>query len=349
MPLFLADDFRRLATLAPTVFAELAALGGQRLFLSGATGFFGKNLLALLAHLHRDGLPLEVTALSRDPDRFLRAAPWARSLPWLTWQRGDARDPWPAEGRYDLLLHAATDTHADAHRDLQAVFDGMLASTRQAMAFAERHGVRRLLLTGSGAQYGRLTGAPVTEQSGLACDPSLPDSAYGEAKRVAEVLAGLLGQRTGCQPVLTRCFAFLGPGLPLDSHFAAANFVRDALSGRCVRLQSSGSSVRSYLYSADLAVWLLWLLLHGPAAAPVNVGSDQGVSVLALAQRIRDRVGPGTPLSVGTDTGPPARAWYVPSIATARGLGLDSWTSLDAAILRTADWHRQNGTGRSPH
>ncbi len=333
---FLAEDFERIAPLAPA----LDALDGQRLYLSGATGFFGKHLLALLAHLHEGGLRFEVAGLSRDPQRFLAAEPWAARLPWLRLLPGDARQPWPGEGQFDLLLHAATDTHASAHTDAQAVFDDALAGTRQVLAFAAAHGVRRLLLTGSGAQYGAQPPAPIAEDAAQACDPTLPGSAYGEAKRVGELLAALHAQQHGCAVVPTRCFAFVGPGLDLHGHFAIGNFIRDALAGGPLRLNSSGQAVRSYLYGADLAWWLLHLLLSAPAGQPINIGGGQGLRVIELAQRVRDLLAPATEVLAGPEQPGEARRFYLPAIARAEGLGLAAWTPLDLAIQRTARWHR---------
>jgi nucleoside-diphosphate-sugar epimerase len=333
---FLADDFERLSGIAPPL-----RLDGQRLMLSGATGFFGKHLLALLAWLHGCGQRFEVAGLSRDPQRFFTLEPWAARLPWLRLLPGDVREPWPAEGRFDALLHAATDTHASAHTDLQAVFDDVLAGTRQALAFAAACSVRRLLLTGSGAQYGALPPGPVDEAHALACDPTQPGSAYGEAKRVAELLAVLQAERHGFDVIPTRCFAFVGPGLDLGGHFAIGNFIRDALAGGPLTLSSDGSAVRSYLYGADLAWWLLHLLQAAPGGQAVNVGSDQGLSIAELAALTRDQLCPSAAVRLGPPRPGEPRRFYLPAIERARCLGLSPWTPLPLAVRRTARWHCQ--------
>jgi nucleoside-diphosphate-sugar epimerase len=339
---FLAIDFARLESDA---IERCAALDGKRLYLTGASGFFGKNFLALLDFLQRRGVSFEATALSRSPHRILGEQGWLR-LPWLKWVEGDVRSPWPTGtlNGYDLVLHAATDTAASAHTDKLAVFDGILAGTRQALSFAAAHGVQRLLLCGSGAQYGAIPQsfpAGVPESSLIACDPSRPASAYGEAKRAAEMLAALHSESQGIEVVNARCFAFVGPGLALDGHFAIGNFLRAALAGESIVLSSRGHAVRSYLYGADLAVWLLILLLHAPPGAAVNVGSDVPISVLDLASRVRNLVSPASRVEAGSGSDDGERSFYLPSIRRARELGLDVWTDLDRAIARTAAWHRQ--------
>ena len=338
---FIAEDFERIGN---PVLERAVAIDGRRLVLSGATGFFGKNLLALLAHLHDRGARFEVSGISRDPARFFAAAPWAEKLPWLTLHRADARGPWPIQSPHELLLHAATETHASVHQDPQAVFDDIVAGTRQALACAARCGVQRLLLAGSGAQYGAIVpaadGCGVSEASREACDPLQPDSAYGEGKRVAELLAALHAKAHGAAVIATRCFAFAGPGLPIDAHYAIGNFIGDAVAGRPIRLSSAGTAMRSYLYSADLALWLLLALLEAPGGSTLNIGGDEATSVKALAKRVRDRVAPGVEVIPGPARPDELRSYYVPSVERARAIGLEVWTPLDLAITRSAQWCR---------
>jgi nucleoside-diphosphate-sugar epimerase len=341
---FLATDFARIGAAQ---LERCRALDGRRLYLTGATGFFGKNLLALFAYLHNRGIKISVTALSRDPQRFLAAQPWCRDRPWLVWQRGDAAQAWPGEGQFDLVLHAATDTRAEAHQDKLDVCEKILAGTRRALEFAAIHGVQRLLLTGSGAQYGAIPpefSEGISESSLLACDPTKAGSAYGEGKRLSELLAALHAERSGLEVINTRCFAFVGPGLALDGHFAIGNFLQDALQGHDIRMASAGAATRSYLYGADLAVWLAILLTEAAAGSTINVGSDRPVTILGLATKVRDLVDGQRQVRVGPARVGEERHLYLPRVDQARQLGLDVWTGLDEAILRTAQWHREGVT-----
>ncbi|WP_256580453.1 NAD(P)-dependent oxidoreductase [Pseudomonas sp. Irchel s3h14] len=322
-------------------------LAGKRLLLTGSTGFFGKWLLATLARLNQDGAAIEVTAVSRSPEAFLREYPEYADEAWITWLKSDVQVAITlSAGRcFDLIIHAATDTLASAQADPLRIYDTVLNGARNVLDLAVRTGARRVLFTGSGAQYGALEfGLPVTEASKGSCDSLLASSAYAEAKRAQETLAAIYAERYGLDVVSTRCFAFSGPGISLNEHFAFGNFVRDALWHEELVLKSSGSAVRSYLHGSDLAGWLLTLLVRGIAANAYNVGSDKALTIAELAHKVVARIAPGKPVRIlGQDHAAQARSYYVPDIQKARTLGLDDWTSLDHSIDRMAQWIREAG------
>ncbi|WP_081798202.1 NAD(P)-dependent oxidoreductase [Pseudomonas sp. RL] len=325
-------------------------LAGQHLLLTGGTGFFGRWLLALLYQLNMQGVGVNVTVLSRNPARFLEAQPRYHDCSWLQWLSGDVRDALVIRERpVNLIVHAAADTSAAAHGRPLDLFDTIVVGARRVLDLAAQHDAR-VLLTGSGAQYGIFPGDSdqdkgIVETFAGACVSDNANSAYGEAKRAQETLAAIYAQHYGLPIVMTRCFAFAGPGLPLDGHFAIGNFVRDALWADEIVLHSSGQAVRSYLHGADLAGWLLTLLVKGQPGLTYNVGSDDAISVAALAQRVMERIAPDKPLRILGRPDDSSRSFYVPDISRARRLGLDVWTGLDQSIDSMATWARLQGYG----
>jgi dTDP-glucose 4,6-dehydratase len=138
----------------------------------------------------------------------------------------------------------------------------------------------------------------------------------------------------------------VGPHLPLDIHFAIGNFIRDAMNGGPIRIRGDGTAVRSYMYMADLAIWLWTLALHSTATGAYNVGSEQAVSILDTARGVAAVCYPGVPIEVeGKPTPGSLVHRYVPSTARAqRQLGVGQTVELADGIRRTAEWHAASQT-----
>ena len=321
--------------------APLAGLDGASLLITGGTGFFGTWLVALLAHARQKlDVTLDIAILTRDPERFEDEQTWLATRPFISLIRGDVRFFEFPKGRFTHIVHAATDTSAAADRDPAALMDSIVGGTRRVLEFAAATGVTRLLYVSSGAIYGpQPQGVERIDETCLgACDPLDPRSAYGQAKRLAEQMCVCAAKGTAIEPVIARAFAFVGPGLPLDGHFAIGNFIGDAVRGQAISVIGDGTPLRSYLYAGDLAAWLVTLLVAGAPGTAYNVGSDQVIAVGELARRIAGLLpgAAGVEMKGRAADGAP-RSCYVPSIDKARReLSLDVWTPLDEAICRTA-------------
>jgi dTDP-glucose 4,6-dehydratase len=322
------------------------ALRGRRVFVTGGTGFVGTWLLEAFACANAAlSLGARVVVLTRDPERFAERAPHLATDPAIDLQRGDIRSFAFPDGPFAFVIHAATEAPSvPTPADPLGILDADLAGTRRVLEFACRTGVERLLFTSSGAAYGpqpaALTHIPETFSGG----PYTTDlgAAYGHGKRLSEFACSSYAPLFGFEAVIARLFAFVGAYLPLDANFAVGNFIGDALAGRPIRIAGDGTPRRSYLYGADLAVWLWTMLLAGRAGRIYNVGSPRDVSIRELAEAVVEATGARAGVEVaGTPVpgAPPLR--YVPDTALAgRELGLRAEISLHDGIRRTFDWHR---------
>jgi dTDP-glucose 4,6-dehydratase len=321
--------------------ALFAPCRNTRIFLTGGTGFFGKWLLASFLQVNRVlGLNAHVTVLSRQPSVFLAHTPWLAKEPAVAFIQGDVRDFTFPKGDFDFIIHAATEASAKLEQEQpEEMFTVIADGTRRVLAFAASAGISRLMLTSSGAVYG--TQPSTLSHTDENCFGQ-PASAYGRGKLIAEKMCVETGNQCGFVTLLPRCFAFVGPYLNLDIHFAIGNFIRDCLENRPITIRGDGTPLRSYLYAADLAEWLWTILLKGEHARPYNVGSDEAISILDLAYKVRACAktdNPITVMGVPDPDAPPPR--YVPSIERAKTeLGLSPRCPLDEAIRRTIAWHR---------
>jgi len=323
-------------------------LRGGRLFVTGGTGFFGRWMLESFTRANDElDLGAEAIVLTRDPRRFAEGAPQVAEHAAIALQTGDVRSFDDPPVACTHILHMATETALAA--SATASFETAVKGTERVLGFAARTGVRKLLLTSSGAVYGpqppdcerlseEYTGAPRPEDV---------SAGYAHGKRAAEFLCSVAAAQTELQAKIARCFAFVGPLLPLDANLAIGNFIRDALYRDRIDVTGDGTPRRSYLFAADLAVWLWTILFRGESGRPYNVGSEADLSIADLAQLVARVVRPDIPVHIAQPsvTGAlPAR--YVPSTTrAARELDVHSRVDLDDAVLRTAEWYLA-GTNR---
>ena len=339
----LAADLDHLLTHTSGVWDDVR---GARVFITGGTGFFGAWLLESLVWAN-DRLRLGASAvvLTRNPDRFKSRFPALAQNHAISFHTGDVTDFHYPPGSFSHVIHAATESSTTLGRDdPRRMLDTIVLGTQHVLSFAQSAGARRFLFTSSGAVYGRqpadLPGIPEDYRGGPDCTDAA--SCYGEGKRVAELHCVLAAKESGLGATIARCFAFIGPHLPIDAHFAAGNFVRDALAGGPIRINGDGTTVRSYLYAADLAGWLWTLLVRGAPGRAYNVGSPVALSIADLARAIASAVSPAPQVLIAKQPTPGALPdRYVPDCTRAAAeLGLRPTIDLPSAIKGTIAWHR---------
>lgn len=340
------DDIDMVLSLTPQFWSQC---NGARLFMTGGTGFVGSWLLEVVQRAN-DTLAsgIELVVLTRNPERARQHLPHIFERADTVVLGGDVTTIGASLGKFDLCVHAATDVGDPLKAgDPVKVFDSIVEGTRRVLELAAGAGASRFLLTSSGAIYG--TQPPMLEHMaesyGAAPELLLPSAAYGNGKRAAEWLAAAYAARApqdGMACCIARIFAVLGPRLPLDGPFAAGNFVRDALRGQPIAVRGDGRPLRSYLYMADVCVWLLRILGSGASGQAYNVGSEHAVSIENLAQRIAQSAGGDVAVDVMAPTGDDAPApRYVPDTQKARhALGLAEYTNLETALSKTIHWSR---------
>jgi dTDP-glucose 4,6-dehydratase len=334
-------DLREISALAA---GDLRSLDGARLFITGGTGYIGRWLLEALCHAARtDGLDIRITVLSRDPARFAARYPHLATDGAVTLAEGDVRDFTLTDAAFSHVIHAATDVIASTTP--LATLEVTALGTRRVLDAAVAAGARHVLLLSSGAVYGRLAPGETrfSETHPLMADVTSPAAAYGLGKTVSEWLCNDYAREHGLHCTSARIFAQTGPHLELGAHFAAGNFIRDALKGTALTIKGDGTPLRSYMYAVDLAVWLLAILVRGRSGAAYNTGSDQAVSIRELAGTVLRAAGvPDLPVEVlGKVVAGAAPNRYVPATDLARTeLGLSLTVPLEEALRRTVDWNR---------
>lgn len=302
--------------------SSVAKLANKKIFITGGTGFFGKWLLETFKILEDQyHLGCSIVVLSRDPDKFQKSYPDFANCQFIKFIKGDIATFDFPQDHFDYIIHAATEVSSmHLKQDANQLEKSMVDATKRVLQFAEKTGAKKVLYTSSGAVY---------------ADPAIP---YGLGKLKSEQAGIKFSKESGVDFLIARCFAFVGPFLPLDGNFAIGNFIADGLNGRDISVAGDGSAIRSYLYAADLVIELINILVDGESCKIYDIGSAESISIGELAALIA-KFFPNCSVKInGAINCAGVNSYYLPKH------GIIPLISLEEAIRKTINWHRSSLT-----
>ncbi|MCW2715633.1 MAG: UDP-glucuronate decarboxylase [Frankiales bacterium] len=253
--------------------------------MTGGAGFLGSHLCEqLLADGH------EVIAL----DNFLTGSP--TNVEHLLQHdgfrlvRADVTEYVHVPGPVDQVLHFASPASPIDYLllPIETMKVGSIG-TLHALGLAKEKGAR-FLLASTSETYGDPQVHPQPETYWGHVNPVGPRGVYDEAKRFGEALTMAYRRTHGVDTAIVRIFNTFGPRMRPNDGRAIPTFIRQAMQGEPITVAGDGSQTRSVCYVDDLVRGLL-LLLRSDLAGPVNIGNPHELSMLALAEQIRDLVG----------------------------------------------------------
>lgn len=274
----------------------------RRYFLTGATGFIGK---ALVAEICRRPDTEEVVLLTRDAQRN-----WEfYKHKGVSLYEGDiATVRFPRSELFTDIIHGASEPldHDDVLQ--KANYHTVVEGTRRFLDWACRSNQRILIMSSGCARW----------------EPTKP---YCQGKRMAEFLLRC-NTPTG---KIARMYSMIGDDTP--TQYAAGLFVRQALMDKKITVVGGVNIFRSYLHIEDCAKWLLAILDRGRALHPYDVGGNEPLSIAEVADKV------GGVFGVPVEMMPAAqdRDVYLPDLTSADELGLEQTISLKQALERIRD------------
>jgi UDP-glucuronate decarboxylase len=160
-----------------------------------------------------------------------------------------------------------------------------------AMAELARKNDAILMFSSTSETYGDTEVIPTPETYWGKVNPIGPRSCYDEGKRFAEALLMAYSKQYSLDVRVPRIFNSYGPRLREDGLYGRAmpRFILQALTNQPLSVYGNGRQTRSFCYITD-AITGLMLLTTKPEAKGevVNVGNTEEVTILELAQKIKD-------------------------------------------------------------
>lgn len=224
------------------------------------------------------------------------------------------------------------------------MFGDNVTIVKNMMEAAFNNDVERFLITSSACVYARHCTIPTPETEGFLDDPEPTNLGYGWAKRVAELFGRFYHMEHGMKVAIARPYNAYGPRDTFDPEISHVipGIIKRVLDGDDpLVVWGSGRQTRSFLYVEDFARGLLATTEKYPAADPVNIGTDEEVTIEDLAKMIVEISGKKTTIKFDTSKpdGQPRR-----NCDTKKALektGFKAQIKLEDGLERTIAWYKK--------
>lgn len=149
---------------------------------------------------------------------------------------------------------------------------------------------KKVLLASTSEVYGKSTAIPFTEDGDLVIGATTRGRwSYACSKTIDEFLALAYYRERRSPTVIARFFNTVGPRQTGTYGMVVPRFVTQALAGEAITVYGDGSARRCFTHVYDAVRAIIGLMDVDHTVGEVyNVGSRQEVSMLDLAQRVRE-------------------------------------------------------------
>lgn len=216
---------------------------------------------------------------------------------------------------------------------------------------------RKVMLASTSEVYGKGVRFPFHEDDDTLVGPTIRSRwSYAASKAIDEFLALAYHKEAGLPVVIFRLFNTVGPRQSGQYGMVLPRFVQAALSGAPIRVYGDGQQQRCFCNVRD-AVEGIFSLAETPAAVGqlFNIGSQEEISILDLARRVRDRAGSASeiqliPYDQAYEAGFEDFRRRVPSLDRIRAVtGWQPQTPLDTTIDQMIAYFRKDSEHGGNH
>ena len=254
-------------------------IAGRTVLVTGGAGFIGSHIVDELVGAN-DVRVLD--DLSTGQEGHLH--------PDATLVRGDVCDPTAlaeAMDGVDLVFHEAA--NASVARSVDDPVASHRVNTAGTLGLFERARAvdARVVMASSTAIYGDPTEIPVTED-----EPTTPQSPYGVEKLTGDHYARVYHDLYGLETVALRYFNVYGPRQAGGDYSGViTTFLEQACAGQDITVEGDGSQIRDFVHVSDVVRVNLLAAATDAVGEAYNVGTGRSVSILELAELVRDLSG----------------------------------------------------------
>jgi len=269
-------------------------LYGQKVVITGATGFIGGNLVRVLDYLNRSleaEKAVRIVLCVRDVVRARRLFSGLSKPEYIEFYYFDLNEICvPDIQDVNYVFHAASNASPKYYSvdPVGTMLPNGVGTAALLKMLQDSHDPRGFVLVSSSEVYGDLSSKESISETDVGLlDPMNIRACYAESKRFAETICISWEKQFGIPAYIVRPFHTYGPGIKDDDGRVFADFVFDAVHNRNIRMQSDGSAIRAFCFITDALKAFFYVLFRGQSSRAYNVGNpDASMSVKELATLI---------------------------------------------------------------
>jgi nucleoside-diphosphate-sugar epimerase len=327
---------------------SFSSLRNQAILITGGTGFMGKWLAEAICLLNEQyDFNIKLHLLARNIQEYKEKVPHLAKQKFINLIEEDVRNVTTLPDEITFIIHAAGSPDNRKHISTPLKTIDIINKGTQAIldTCLRLPNLNKFIQISSNYVYGHQNEGHLNikeTEIGIS-DPNSVNSAYSEAKRMAETICAVYRNQKKLPIVIVRPFAFIGPYQELEKPWAINNFIRDSILGGPIRILGNENTIRSYLYGSDMAFWLLKILAEGKIGSTYNLGSEQAISLKDLSKNITMNFNNKIEILVkSSKTYPLSPIVSVPDNTHIKSdLQVKQAFELESALKRTINWYKQ--------
>lgn len=200
----------------------------------------------------------------------------------------------------DVTVHlaAAVGVRLIVDRPVHTIETNVKA-TEKVLEAAARKG-KKVVVASTSEVYGKSTKVPFHEDDDISLGPTNRSRwAYACSKALDEWLAFAYMSEKDLPVVIARFFNTVGPRQTGRYGMVLPNFVRQAMAGEPITVFGDGTQSRCFAHVQDVVKAVVRLMDEPGAVGEVfNIGSGEEVTILQLAERVKEAAGSSSPIEL---------------------------------------------------
>lgn len=315
----------------------------KKVLVTGGTGFIGSHVVESLVNKNAN-----VTVLDHIKNGQIKSISYLKDkVKFIAGDCTDLNDAKNACRNQEVVINMAArvggNEYNKKHQALILRENLLIAS--QMLEAAKENRVERFLVVSTACVYSQSCKVPTPEEEGFKDEPEPINGGYGWAKRMAEKLGMYYAEQYGMKIGIVRPYNSYGPRDHFDpkvSNVIPALIKRVFDRENPLVVWGSGKQTRAFVFVEDLARGILEAIKKYPVADPINLGTDEEVTITDLVKKIVRISNMQSKIVFDTSKPDGAPRRNSDNRKAKEKLGFQVAITLEEGLKKTIDWYQEN-------